>query len=137
MAGQAIIQATLESALPLAQADASIFAQFEVQNLSNRQQRSMLSAQQRASFLGLDFDQGFQTRVQNAGRISDIANLNFTADQQIQLENSRVTYQIVSKRSCSKTSKLFSRCLQIKLPLMQPHSLMLAQRIKLINSFLL
>ena len=90
MAGQAIIQATLESALPLAQADASIFAQFEVQNLSNRQQRSMLSAQQRASFLGLDFDQGFQTRVQNAGRISDIANLNFTADQQIQLENSRV-----------------------------------------------
>tara|TARA_R110002020_G_scaffold471656_1_gene698932 strand:- start:6982 stop:10098 length:3117 start_codon:yes stop_codon:yes gene_type:complete len=90
MAGQAIIQATLEAALPLAQADASIFAQFETQNLSNRQQRAMLSAQQRASFLSLDFDQGFQTRVQNAARVSDIANLNFTADQQIQLENSRI-----------------------------------------------
>ena len=89
LAGQAIVQATIESALPIAQADAATTAQFEAQNLSNRQQRAMLAAQQRAQFIGQEFDQEFQARVANASRISDIANLNFTAEQQVQLENSR------------------------------------------------
>ena len=91
LAGQAIVQATMESALPIAQADAQIVAQFETQNLSNRQQRAMLAAQQRAQFMGMEFDQEFQSRVQNASKISDIANMNFTAEQQVQLENSRTT----------------------------------------------
>ena len=89
LAGQAIVQATLEAALPIAQADAQVVAQFEAQNLSNRQQRAMLSAQQRATFMGQEFDQAFQARVQNSARIGDIANMNFTAEQQVQLENSR------------------------------------------------
>ena len=89
MAGQAMVQAALESALPIAQADAQVMAQFEVQNLSNRQQRAMLAAQQRAVFIGQEFDQSFQARVANASRIGDIANMNFTAEQQIGLENSR------------------------------------------------
>jgi hypothetical protein len=89
MAGQAIIQAAMESALPIAQADAATQAQFEAQNLSNRQQKQMLAAEQRAKFLGQEFDQEFQTRVLNASKISDIANMNFTADQQVQLENAR------------------------------------------------
>ena len=90
LAGQAIVQATLESALPIAQADASIIASFEQQNLTNRQQRAMLAAQQRAQFMGQEFDQAFQARVQNAARIGDIANMNFTAEQQVQLENARI-----------------------------------------------
>ena len=90
MAGQAMVQAAMESALPIAQADASIQAQFETQNLSNRQQRAMLAAQQRATFMGQEFDQAFQARVQNASRIADVANQNFTAEQQVQLENSRI-----------------------------------------------
>ena len=89
MAGQAMIQGALESALPIAQADASIQAQFETQNLSNRQQRAMLAAQQRAQFIGQEFDQAFQSRVQNSARIGDIADKNFTAEQNIALENSR------------------------------------------------
>ncbi len=90
LAGQAIIQAAMESALPIAQADASTVAQFESQNLSNRQQRNMLAAQQRAEFMGMEFDQAFQARVQNAGRIADVANMNFNAEQNIALENSRI-----------------------------------------------
>ena len=89
IAGQAVVQAAMESALPVAQADANIIAQFEAQNLSNRQQRAMLAAQQRAQFMGMEFDQAFQARVQNSARIGDIANMNFTAEQQIALENSR------------------------------------------------
>ena len=89
MAGQAIVQATMEAALPIAMADAQTMAQFEMQNLSNRQQRAMLGAQQRAQFMGMEFDQAFQARVQNSARIADVANMNFTAEQQIALENSR------------------------------------------------
>ena len=91
MAGQAIVQATMESALPIAQQDASTAASFEAQNLSNRQQTAMFAAEQRAKFLEIDFNQEFQTRVTNAARVSDIANINFTADQQIALENARLT----------------------------------------------
>ena len=89
LAGQAVIQAAMEAALPIAQIDAQTQAQFESQNLSNRQQRAMLAAQQRAQFLGQEFDQAFQARVQNSARIGDIANMNFTAEQNIALENSR------------------------------------------------
>ena len=90
LAGQAMIQAAMESALPIAQADASVTAAFEQQNLSNRQQSAMLAAEQRAKFLGQDFDQAFQAKVMNASKISDIANQNFTAEQQVALENSRI-----------------------------------------------
>jgi len=89
MAGQALVQAAMEAALPIAASDAQTVAGFEMANLSNRQQRAMLAAQQRASFMGQEFDQAFQARVQNASRVSDAANMNFTAEQQVALENSR------------------------------------------------
>jgi hypothetical protein len=89
LAGQAIVQAAMESALPIAMADAQTVAKFESQNLSNRQQSAMLAAEQRAKFMGQEFDQTFQMKVMNASKISDIANQNFTAEQQVQLENSR------------------------------------------------
>ena len=94
IAGQALVQAAMESALPIAQADANTIRTFELQNLSNRQQRAMLAAQQRATFIGQEFDQDFQTRVQNSARIADIANRNFTAEQTIALENSRAANTI-------------------------------------------
>ena len=90
LAGQAVIQAAMEAALPIAQIDAQTMASFEVQNLSNRQQRAMLAAQQRAQFIGQEFDQAFQSRVANAAKVSDVANMNFTAEQQVALENSRI-----------------------------------------------
>ena len=78
MAGQAVIQAAMEAALPIAQIDAS-----------NKQQVALFKAEQRAKFLGMEFDQAFQAKVQNAARVSEIANMNFTAEQQIALENSK------------------------------------------------
>ena len=89
MAGQAMVQAALESALPIASADAQTQASFEAQNLSNRQARAMLAAEQRAKFLGMEFDQAFQAKVMNAAKVSDIATMNFNAEQQVILENSK------------------------------------------------
>jgi len=94
LAGAALVQAALEKALPIASADAAIYQQMASQNLSNRQQIAVLTAQQRATFLGQEFDQNFQTRVINAARVADIANLNFNANQQIALENSRLAQTV-------------------------------------------
>ena len=78
LAGQAVIQAAMEAALPIAQIDAG-----------NKQQMALFKAEQRAKFLQQDFDQAFQAKVMNAAKVSEIANMNFTAEQQIALENSR------------------------------------------------
>ena len=78
MAGQAIIQAAMEAALPIAQIDAG-----------NKQQMALFKAEQRAKFLGIEFDQAFQAKVMNAAKVSEVANINFSAEQQIALENSR------------------------------------------------
>jgi len=90
MAGQALVQAAMEAALPIAQVDAATFSKFELENLSNRQATAMFAAEQRAKFLGQEFDEEFQTRVRNAATISDIANQNFTAEQSIALENAKL-----------------------------------------------
>jgi len=83
MAGQAIIQAAMESALPIAQIDAS-----------NKQQMALFKGEQRAKFLQLDFDQDFQAKVTNAAKVSEIANINFNAQQQIALENARMAQTV-------------------------------------------
>jgi hypothetical protein len=94
MAGQAMIQAAMESAMPIAVQDAKTTASFEQQNLSNKQQASMFAAEQRAKFLEIDFNQEFQTRVANSSKISEIANINFSAEQQIALENARMAQTV-------------------------------------------
>lgn len=94
LAGQAVIQATLEKAMPIAAADAATYTNVAVQNLSNRQQMALAVAEQRAKFLGQKFDQDFQTRVINAAKIADIANMNFNAQQQVYLENARLVQQV-------------------------------------------
>lgn len=94
IAGQAVVQAIMESAVPIAAQDAQTLANLNIQNLSNRQQIAVLSAQQRAAFLGQQFDQEFQTRTLNAARIADIANQNFNAETQIALENAKLAQTV-------------------------------------------
>jgi len=79
MAGMAVVQAAMESALPIAQMDAS-----------NKQQIAVESARQRANFLQMDFNQAFEAKVKNAARVSEIANINFSAEQQVALENAKM-----------------------------------------------
>ena len=83
LAGQAVIQAAMEAALPIAQIDAS-----------NKQQVAIENARQRAKFLQIEFDQAFQTKVMNAAKVSEIANMNFTAQQQVALENAKMAQTV-------------------------------------------
>jgi len=83
MGGQAIIQAAMEAALPIAQIDAG-----------NKQQMALFKGEQRAKFLQIEFDQDFQSKIINASKVSEIANMNFNADQQIALENARMAQTV-------------------------------------------
>jgi hypothetical protein len=113
IAGQAVVQATLEAALPIAATDAKVFEQMGLQNLSNRQQTAMVLGEQRAKFLGQEFDQNFQTRVLNAARIADIADKNFTADVTIALENARITGTMDLQNLSNKQAVVLAKTAQV------------------------
>jgi len=97
MAGMAVVQAAMESALPIAQMDAA-----------NKQEMAMEKARQRANFMGLEFDQRFQTKVKNAARISEIANLNFSAEQTIALENARMAQTVDLDNLSNRQAKVMA-----------------------------
>ena len=98
----------MESALPIAKADAKTVAEFELQNLNNRQQATILAAKQRADFLGIEFDQEFRARVKNASTISDIAKQNYDADVQIALENARMAQSVDIANLNAENAKVIS-----------------------------
>jgi len=113
IAGQAIVQATLEAALPIAATDAKVFEQMGLQNLSNKQQTAMILGEQRAKFLGQEFDQSFQAKVLNAARIADIADKNFTADVTIALENARITSTMDLQNLSNKQALILAKTAQV------------------------
>ena len=90
MAGQAILKAAMESTTAIAIQDANMNAQFNLANLSNKQQAAIVNAQLRATLTGQELTNEQQERVLNTAKISEINNLNFTAEQTVALENARL-----------------------------------------------
>ena len=97
MAGMAVTQAAMEAALPIAQMDAS-----------NKQEMALMKAEQRARFMGMEFDQEFQTKVINAARVGEIANLNFSAEQQVALENAKMVHTIDLANLSNRQAKIMA-----------------------------
>jgi hypothetical protein len=94
IAGQAIMQAALESSVQVAMADAKAFQSFEMASLTNKQQAAALNAQIRAKILGQELTNRQQAAVINAARVSEANNLTFTAEQRVMLENSKMMQQM-------------------------------------------
>ena len=82
IAGQAVVQAAMESAISIASQDANVNAQFEMQNLNNEQQTTIFKTQQRL-----------------AGLFSDQAALN--ASQQFNSTSENQTNQFFSNLEAS------------------------------------
>lgn len=80
LAGQAIVQAAMEAALPIAQQDAQTVAQFEMQNLNNEQQTNIFKTQQRIA--GLFSDQAAQNAALQFNAASENQTNQFFADLQ-------------------------------------------------------
>lgn len=90
IAGQAILQAAMESTTAIAVQDANMYAKFSLQNLSNKQQTAIVNAQLRATLTGQELSQEQQARVLNTAKVSEVNNLNFNAEQTVALENARL-----------------------------------------------
>jgi hypothetical protein len=113
MAGQAILQAAMESSVQVAMQDAKAFQAFELQNLSNKQQAAVLNKQMRATILGQELTNQQQTAVINASKFTEANNLNFTSDQTVALENSRMAQQLELTNVSNKQAMAVQRAASV------------------------
>lgn len=80
MAGAAVVQAAMESAIGIASQDASTQAQFEMQNLNNQQQTAIFKTQQRIA--SIFTDQAAQNAAKQFNAASENQVNQFFADMQ-------------------------------------------------------
>jgi hypothetical protein len=78
MAGQAVVQAAMESAIGIASQDAQTFAQFEMANLNNRQQTSIFKTQTMIN--SMLSDQGAENAAKQFNASSENQVKQFMAD---------------------------------------------------------
>lgn len=90
MAATAIFQAAMESALPIAQQDASTFAQMGLQNLNNRQQVALANAAAQQGVEIANFNSEQQAALQNAANAFALQSQNLTNGQQTMLANLQI-----------------------------------------------
>ena len=78
MAGAAVYNAAMESALPIAAQDAKVFETMGMANLANRQQTELFNATQRQGITLANLNNRQQSALQNAKALAamDLANLN-------------------------------------------------------------
>ena len=90
MAGAAIFQAAMESALPIATQDAQTFANMGMQNLNNRQQVALANAaaQQGLALQNLNNEQ--QAALQNSANAFALQSQNLSNMQQTMIANAQI-----------------------------------------------
>jgi hypothetical protein len=103
MAGAAIVQAAMESAMPIAQNDAAAFATMGMANLNNRQQTSLANAaaQQNLSLTNLSLRQ--QTALTNSTNAFALQSDSLSNSQAVVLANQQVKYATQGKNLDVKT----------------------------------
>lgn len=90
VAGAAILQAAMEAAVPIATADAKIFAEMNLQNLDNRQKVSLANAlaQQGLELTNLDNEQ--KARLQNSANAFTLQTTDLSNQQQTVVANAQI-----------------------------------------------
>jgi hypothetical protein len=61
----------------------------------------------------MEFDQNFQSKVMNAARVSEIANMNFNAQQQVALENARMAQTVDLANLSNRQALVMAEAAQI------------------------
>ena len=90
MAGAAIVQATMEAALPIAQQDAQAFQQMNLTNVSNRQQVALANAaaSQNMELTNLSNEQA--AALQNSAQAFNLQSQNLSNEQAVVLANAQM-----------------------------------------------
>ena len=97
MASAAILNAAMESALPIAQQDAQVFNNMNLTNLSNRQQVSLsnAAAQQGLSLANLSNQQ--QANLQKSANAFSLQTQNLSNRQTVELSNAQIRATLQGK----------------------------------------
>jgi len=90
MAGAAIFQAAMESALPIATQDAQTFATMNLQNLNNRQQVALANAAAQQGVELAKFNAEQQVSLQNSANAFSLQSQNLSNMQQTMLANAQI-----------------------------------------------
>ena len=89
MAAAAIVQAAMESATPIAAADAKVFADMELTNLNNRQQVALANAAAQAQLELSNLNNRQQAMLQNSANSFALQSQNLSNQQQVVLANAQ------------------------------------------------
>jgi hypothetical protein len=90
MAGAAILQAAMESALPIASQDAQTFAQMGLQNLAQRTQVSLANAAAAQGVELANLNARQQTAIQNSSNAFALQSQNLSNMQQTVISNAQI-----------------------------------------------
>jgi hypothetical protein len=90
MAGAAIVQAAMESAVPIAAADAQTFAQMGLTNLNNRQQVSLANAAALQNMDLANLNNRQQAALQNSANSFTLQSQNLSNQQSVVLANAQL-----------------------------------------------
>lgn len=90
MAGAAIFQAAMESALPIAAQDAQTYATLNLQNLNNRQQVALANAAAQQNVALANFNAEQQAALQNSANGFALQSQNLSNMQQTMLANAQI-----------------------------------------------
>ena len=103
MAASAIVQATMESAIPIAQADAQTFAQMSMTNLNNRQQVSLANAAASQNMELANLNNLQQSMLQNSSNNFARQSANLSNSQGVVLANAQFKSALQGKTIDVKT----------------------------------
>ena len=90
MAAAAIIQASMESALPIASADANAFREMKMSNLNRQQQISLANAAAQQGVKLANFNAEQQTALQNSQNAFALQSQNLSNMQQAVISNAQI-----------------------------------------------
>ena len=97
MAGAAIIQAAMESAIPIAQADAQVFANMDAQNLSNRQQVAIANAAAKNNMALANLSNKQQAALQDSANAFALQSQSLSNTQAAVLAEAQYKYGLQEK----------------------------------------
>lgn len=97
MAGAAILQAAMESALPIAAQDAQLFETMRMANLSNRQQVAITNAAAQQNITLANLNNRQQTALQNSMNAFSLQETSLSNQQQVVLANQAVKQSMAEK----------------------------------------
>ena len=106
MAAAAMTQAVMESAIPIAQADAQKYAAIQLQNLKHEQQAVLQNAMTYAAMDKLEMDAKTQAAINNARAFLSIDVQNLTNDQKTQELNYNGKLQSLWKDQAAENAAL-------------------------------